>query len=463
MTSAVAGLAVVGLGASLAAMDLAVNVAFPSITAAFALETREIRWLVVCYVLTYASLMLVFGRVGDRIGHRRIFRAGLMLSIAAYTLCALAPSYGLLLGARVVQGIATALVLSCAPALATFLFEESKRTRALGAYSSLTAVAGIVAPIIGGMSIAVLGWAGVFWFRVPVAVLATLLLPMLPVQPQLSRVPGGHGAELATSVLLAAGLALVLLTFTLSLERGTQGYSVLTALGGCAVLTTFFLRQRGSSAPVFPRAATRDSAFVLPNLASVALYLVVFAVPLLTPYYLERIAGHAPATSGAALACSPAGVLLGSVLAPAIARRLGARRTALAGGMSVVLCQFAMGLLTDSPALVWLLIALAVHGIGIGLFGVGYTDIVVAALPRTDRGVAGSLTMLTRTIGVVAGAVALMAALSSMEARAIAAGLSATAAFRQAYAGVFQGSAVLLAVVLPLCFLHTRSKPASPA
>jgi len=189
-----AGLAVVGLGASLAAMDLAVNVAFPSITAAFALQTQEIRWLVVCYVLTYASLMLVFGRLGDRIGHRRIFRAGLFLSIAAYALCASAPSYGLLLGARVVQGIATALVLSCAPALATFLFEESRRTRALGAYASLLATAGIVAPIVGGMSIALLGWAGVFWFRVPVAVLAAVLLPMLPEQPQPPRPSGGYGA-----------------------------------------------------------------------------------------------------------------------------------------------------------------------------------------------------------------------------------------------------------------------------
>src|SRR5215510_7013100 len=186
MRSAIAGLAVVGLGASLAAMDLAVNVAFPSITAAFALKTEEIRWLVVSYVLTYASLMLAFGKLGDRIGHRRVFRAGLVLAIGAYLLCALAPTYGLLLAARVVQGVSTALVLSCAPALATFLFEESKRTRALGAYASLSAIASIVAPIVGGLSIAALGWAGVFWFRVPVAVLAVVLLPLLP-EGQASR------------------------------------------------------------------------------------------------------------------------------------------------------------------------------------------------------------------------------------------------------------------------------------
>jgi len=247
----------------------------------------------------------------------------------------------------------------------------------------------------------------------------------------------------------------VLLTFTLALAPGGQGYSTLTAVCGFAVLATFYLQQRGASAPVLPRAVMCDPTFVLPNLASIALHLVVFAVPLLTPYYLERIAGHAPATSGAALACTPAGILLGSMLAPAIVRLRGARSAALAGGVLVVLCQFALGLWTDSPAFVSLLIVLAIHGIGIGLFGVAYTDIVVAALPRTDRGVAGSLTMLTRTIGVVAGAVALMAALSTLETRAIAAGLSTTAAFRQAYAHVFQGSALLLAVVLPLCFLRS--------
>ena len=157
-----AGLVVVSLGASLAAMDLAVNVAFSSITDAFTLETRSIRWVVICYVLTYSSLMLAFGKLGDRIGHRRVFRAGLVVSALGLVLCALAADYGSLLAARVVQGIGTALVLSCAPALATLLYDESRRINALGSYSSLTALAAVIAPLAGGASIAALGWSGVF-------------------------------------------------------------------------------------------------------------------------------------------------------------------------------------------------------------------------------------------------------------------------------------------------------------
>ena len=145
----IAGLFVVSLGASLAVMDLAVNVAFPSITAAFSLETRSIRWVVICYVLTYSSLMLAFGRLGDRIGHRQVFRAGLVVSVAAYVLCALAVDYASLLAARVAQGVATALLLSCAPALATLLFDEDRRLRALSGYTSLTAAATVAGPLMG--------------------------------------------------------------------------------------------------------------------------------------------------------------------------------------------------------------------------------------------------------------------------------------------------------------------------
>ena len=92
-----------GLGASIAPFDFAVNIAFPAITQAFSLQTASIRWVAVSYVLTYGSLMLGFGALGDRIGYRRVFRAGLMLAAIAFAACALAPTYGWLLAARVAQ------------------------------------------------------------------------------------------------------------------------------------------------------------------------------------------------------------------------------------------------------------------------------------------------------------------------------------------------------------------------
>jgi MFS family permease len=124
-------LAIVGLGASVGPLDFAVNVAFPAMTQAFDLQTRDIRWVAVCYVLTYGSLMLVCGALGDRFGHLKMFRAGLALGVLAFASCASAPTYPWLLAARVLQGVSVALTLSCAPALAMALYPEGQRTRAL--------------------------------------------------------------------------------------------------------------------------------------------------------------------------------------------------------------------------------------------------------------------------------------------------------------------------------------------
>ncbi len=106
-------LAAIGLGSLITPLDTAVNIAFPDITASFGLPMPAIQWVVICYVLTYSSLMLACGRVGDLVGHARVFRIGLAISTVGYLLCGLAPGFGLLLGARVVQGIGAALYEEC--------------------------------------------------------------------------------------------------------------------------------------------------------------------------------------------------------------------------------------------------------------------------------------------------------------------------------------------------------------
>src|ERR1700751_2255537 len=133
-------LILVGLGASVVPLDTAVNIGFPDITRSFGLPIQMIPWVVICYVLTYASLMLAFGRVGDIFGHVRVFRTGLAWSAAAFLLCAAAPTYGWLLFCRFLQGIGAGLVISCAPALVTGLFPEARRSQAVGLFSMMFAI-----------------------------------------------------------------------------------------------------------------------------------------------------------------------------------------------------------------------------------------------------------------------------------------------------------------------------------
>jgi MFS family permease len=144
-----AGLLIVCLGVIAAPLDTAVNIAFPSITQAFDLQVQDIRWVVIAYVLTYASLMLVFGRLGDLLGYRRIFQLGLLVSAAGFFACSLAQTYRLLLLGRMLQGVGIALTLSCAPALAT---RSSTRAgaHACSAYAAITAAGSALGPPVGG-------------------------------------------------------------------------------------------------------------------------------------------------------------------------------------------------------------------------------------------------------------------------------------------------------------------------
>lgn len=450
-----AGLAVVGLGASLASMDVAVNVAFPAITAAFSLETRAIRWIVVYYVVTYACLMLAFGRLGDVIGHRQVFRAGLILGVFAYAGCALAPDYSWLLLARIVQGISTALILSCAPALATQLFAEDKRTKALSAYAGISALAAVFAPIVGGMSIVWLDWSGVFWFRVPVVLLALVALPLVPALDK----PRGSAAsehDRVGPVLLAAAIASLLLSPSVVDAEASDSSSVLLGSIGIVCLIGFVVQQHRAANPFFPRSAVRDLDFVLLNLFSIAVNFVAFAVPLLVPYYLARVSGYAGDGIGAALALSPVGMLLGSACAPKAARAIGTRRSALLGACAVACGSFLIAAWPPQTNLPLLLASLFLNGAGLGLFQVAYTDVTVATLAREARGVAGSLTMVTRTIGVVTAASALTGALAYLERRYAGTGADALNAFASAFNAVFLAVAIALAVLLALGCLRRR-------
>jgi len=366
------GLWVIGLGASIMPLDFAVNVAFPAITAAFALPTEDVRWVALCYVFTYGTLMLYCGALGDRIGHARVFAAGLWLAVLSFVASALAPNYAALLAARVVQGVAVALTLSCAPALVLGLYPPAQRTRALSVHGVMQSVAGLLAPFVGGAAMLWLGWAGVFWMRVPIVLLALALLPWVRVA---LRAP----------------------------VRADSG----TTMAGPGLRA--LMRDAQQAQP----------GFVWLQAANALVQFTAFTVPLCLPYLLMRLHQMNPLASGAFLSWWALGVLAGSALLERLARHLPVQRLVVVGGLGVALgLALVAGAATiHGPwALAGLALSLIVQGIALGLFQVAYSDGVVQGLPPSARGVAGSLTIVTRTVGVMAGAVVWLAMLGSAPA-----------------------------------------------
>ena len=202
---------IVSLGVAVGPLDTAVNIAFPAMTAAFAIPVTTMQWVVICYVLTYGSLLLGCGRLGDVIGHKRVFLCGLGWSAISLYLCGWAPTFAWLLFFRIMQGVGTALLLSCAPALVTLAFPEAQRGRALGMYTMLSALASTLGPLLGGQLVALWGWSAVFYFRVPIALIAAVLTiswVQQPVRLSLGQRFDSLGAAALTAAI--AGLLLAL-------------------------------------------------------------------------------------------------------------------------------------------------------------------------------------------------------------------------------------------------------------
>jgi MFS family permease len=388
----------IGLGTATAQLDTSVNIAFPAITRGFELAIGDIQWVVISYVLTYASLLLSLGRIGDTIGHAIVFRIGLIWSAVALLLVGHAPSYGAMLLFRCQQGMGAALVLSCSVALVTSLYGEDRRGRALGIYTMMMALGLMLGPLLGGALTAIWDWPAVFWFRVPIAIAALLLLRGLPVsQPLQAR----GGFDLISSFALIVGLV----TMLMALNRMREFSAVWLGLLSLLALAGFFFRQSRAEHPIISIEILRLPGFAVLNLVSVLANLAAFSVWLLVPYHLARIQGYSLAESGAILAAGAAGAVLASPIGGRlIERQISAERLAIAGAAAIGAGLLLLSAWTEETPTILRVAGLVVQGVGLGLFQLAYADIVTAALPLRDRGVAGSLALLTRTLGTVTAA-----------------------------------------------------------
>ena len=390
-------------------LDSAVNIDFPAIVARFGLPIPMIQWIVISYVLTQTALMLSFGRIGDMLGYRRVFLWGTGVSTVAFIACALAPSYGALIAARVVQGVGAGLILSCGPALATSLFPEAMRTAVLARYMMMFGIGSALGPSVFGWLVERFGWSAVFSFRAPIAAAAFVLAWRLPRPVNGER----ESFDAAGGALLALALSCLLLALNRLRSAGPEAaVFALLAVGGFAL---FYRQERRTARPIIDFSLFHSADFAVINVSNTLINLSGFAIMLLAPFYLARVQGLPLPAAGLVLAASPVGIVIAAPLAGRLARDRQPRLIALAGTALSGAGLFGISLSGDVPDLAVLVLSMVVQGIGIGLFQVAYFDIVTATIPLRNRGVAGALGMATRSIGTVSGATVLMLVFQSLQ------------------------------------------------
>lgn len=454
------------LGGSLSALDSAVNVAFPEITEAFDIDVSSLQWVVVSYVLTYAALLLPFGRVADRLGHRRVLSVGLVLSATAFAGCGVANGFPLFLAMRALQGVGIALVLAAAPALVSLAVPDEGRPWALGRFQLAVAVGFATGPALGGVLVEASNWRAVFLARVPVAL---GLLALGWSAGRRAPAPGrgdAPGADLAGAVTFAAGLSGLLFVASRGAALGwSSPTTVATALAAAAVLSAFVAVEARATSPLVDLRLFRNPTFTLANVLNAAANATMFAIWLLGPTFLVTVRHQGTIAAGALLGVTAAGTALAAPLAGRLTSRLGVGLLSTVGlateAVGLALCS---RLGPDSPN-VAVLVAFALVGFGLGLFQVPNLSYVMGSLPPAQQGTAAGMSQMVRTAGIVAG-VALANALFVARRDhhgASRGGAGSAEAFTAAFGDVLVVAALLCGAAAVLSLLRQGASRTSPA
>jgi EmrB/QacA subfamily drug resistance transporter len=395
-------IALASLSALVGSLDSSVNIAFPAITAAFALDVTSIQWVVVSYVLTYASLLLGCGRLADVWGHGRVLTWGLASSALAFLLCGVAPTFSWLLAARVLQGVTVALMLAAAPALVTLAVPPEVRGRALGIFQMSAAVGFALGPLLGGVLVDWFGWRSVYLFRVLPALLLTLLTVGQP------RLVQEHQSDQRFDLLGALTLAGSVAGFLLAISRGrdlgwTSPLVLVLVLGASLSFASFLVVEARVTAPVVDLGLFRRPAFTIANLLSVLTNCGTFAIWLLVPYYIVNALGYQAVVGGILLMTCPLATALAAPVAGRLSDRLGTGRLSTLGLGLAVLGLWSISCLDAGSGHVSVALALGLVGLGLGVFQVPNMSFVMGAIPRAQQGVAGGMSQMMRTLGVVLG------------------------------------------------------------
>jgi EmrB/QacA subfamily drug resistance transporter len=398
-------LAVAVLGDSMILLEATVvNVALPTIGRDLGASVAGLQWTLNGYVLTLAALVLAGGSLSDIYGRRRIFILGVVVFVAASALCAAAPTIGLLIAARFVQGIGGALLTPGSLAIIEAVFHPDDRTRAIGAWAGLGAVAGAIGPTLGGYLTDAVSWRAIFLINIPLGIF--VVVAAVRYVPE-TRDPTRAGLDLRGAAL--ATLAIAGVCFALIEASGGLTPAVIAAsAAGLAAAVAFVAVERRARHPMLPLELFRSRQFASANLLALVTYAALGGVIFLFVAFLQITLGYTAVQAGAATL--PITLLLLTLSTPsgAITQRIGPRipltaGAVLAGAGLLLMAHIHPG----GKYFTAVLPSLIVFGIGLGALVAPITATVLASVDARHSGIASAVNNALSRLGQMIAVAAL--------------------------------------------------------
>jgi EmrB/QacA subfamily drug resistance transporter len=401
-----------------------VNVALPAIHRSLHSSVSGLQWTIDAYTLVMASLLMVSGSTADRIGRRRVFQLGLSVFSLGSLLCALAPSLGFLVGARVVQAIGGSMLNPVALSIIRNVFEDPReRAQAIGVWGAVFGLSMSLGPTLGGVLVDSVGWRAVFLVNLPVGALALVLTAVLVPE---SRAARPRRPDPVGQLLVIVGLAALTYAIIQAPSYGWLSAQTLalfaTSLVAFVALVPYELRRRE---PLIEVRFFASAPFSGASAIAVLAFAGVGGFLFLNTLYLQTVRGLSPLDAG--LSVLPMGLttLVAAPLSGRLTGSRGPRLPLIVGSLGLIVGAGLLTQLTATTPFALLLCSYAVFGIGNGMVNPPITNTAVSGMPPAQAGVAAAISSTSRQVGITLGVAMLGSLAAGATAGAIGPGFPA--------------------------------------
>lgn len=380
-----------------------VNIALPTIMSDLVAPLSTVEWVLMIYLLTVSSLLLGFGRLSDIKGRRWVYCRGLFIFSVGSLLCGIASNVIWLIAARSFQGVGAAMIMSCTPALIMDTFPVAERGKALGMLGAVVASGLTAGPAVGGLLLHYFSWQAIFYINIPIGLVTAIIVARV--------LKGGSADVVRTEAFDWAGALLLIFCLSCSLLAITHGYDwgynstlfVLLMVSSIASGAAFIWVEFKTLHPLFDLSLFKTRLFTLPILSATILFMSLFTMVFLMPFYLMHPCGFAVNLAGYIMVTPFVALFALAPVSGIISDRTGSR----------VLCTFGMGILTlalffltqltpgSSPfAIAW---RMGLAGVGTAIFIAPNSSTCMSAVPPARRGLAAATVAAARNLGMVTG------------------------------------------------------------
>ena len=395
----------IGVGTFMSALDgSVVNTVLPVVRGTFGSDVATVEWVVTIYLLVVSGLLLSLGRLGDLRGHKAVYVFGFAVFVVSSAMCGLAPNVTALIAFRALQALGAAMLFANSPAILTKNFPAAQRGQALGLQATMTYLGLTVGPSLGGWLTVQFGWRSVFYINVPVGSLALLL--SLRFIPRDAERAAEHGErfDLAGAATFMSGLIALLLGLNQGHAWGWTSPAILVLLAAAAVLLgAFLLIEQRAANPMLDLSLFQRRLFSAAVSSAVLNYICLYSITFVLPFYLIQGRGLNPAQAGLLLTAQPLVMAIAAPVSGTLSDRIGSRVLSTLGMSILAAGLFLLSRIGPDTPLSSVAVALAIVGLGIGIFISPNTSALMGSAPRHRQGIASGVLATARNVGMVLG------------------------------------------------------------